>query len=203
MSVLPVLMILGGLAIMAFGLLLFYSWLPLFLGVIGFDAGLLFAGLWGDEGSVAIALALFFALLFAAAAYSSSRRLLLGISAGILVGFALASMLNLVGKDAGMVALAFTVIGGILGRYIPPKFFDHFMIVASAFSGAVLVMAGLRLLAFNGTLLDRAFGGYFPTLMVVVLTVLGISWQYKNVANWIGVEPKLGSLSGASVKDDV
>jgi hypothetical protein len=203
MSMFPVLSILGGLAIMASGLLLFYSCMPLFYGLIGFDAGLLIARFLGDDGWLAMALAFFLAVLFAAAAYSSSRRLLLGIAAGILVGFALASVLDLVGEEAGMVALGFAIVGGILGRYIPSRFFDHFIIVASAFSGAALVTAGLRPLVFNGGLLDRAFGGYFPTLVVIALTAIGISWQYKNIGAWVGVEPRLGSISGPSVKNGV
>jgi hypothetical protein len=203
MSTFPVLLILGGLALMGFGLLLFYSWLPLFYGLIGFDSGLLLGRLLGDDRWITIFLALICAVLFVAAAYSASRRLLLGVAAGILVGFALASALNLVGKDAGIVALVLAFLGGVLGRYVPPKYFDRFIIGASAFSGAVLVTEGLRLLVFNGGLLDRAFGGYFPTLVLIALTAIGISWQYRNLVEWVSLEPKLGSISGSSVKESV
>ena len=93
-----ILLILGGLAIMAFGLLLFYAWLPLFYGLVGFDIGLLLGrSLTGEGGSVAIILGVLCALGLAGAAYSIEpyRRLLLGISGGVLFGLSLASAFNL------------------------------------------------------------------------------------------------------------
>lgn len=46
------LMILTGLAIMAFGLFMFYAWLPLLYALIGFDVGLLLGRAFtGDVGT--------------------------------------------------------------------------------------------------------------------------------------------------------
>ena len=51
------LMILTGLAIMAFGLFMFYAWLPLLYALIGFDVGLLLGRAFtGDVGTTAIVL---------------------------------------------------------------------------------------------------------------------------------------------------
>ena len=99
-----ILLILGGLAIMAFGLLLFYSIEPY-------------------------------------------RRILLGISGcGALFGLALSSVFNLDGTGGVFFGIASAVIGGVIGAKIVPKYFDIFIIAATAFSGAALVMAGAHLL---------------------------------------------------------
>ena len=74
---------------MAFGLLLFYAWLPLFYGLVGLDIGLLLGrSLTGEDGSFAIILGILCALFLAGAAYSIEpyRRILLGISGGALFG---------------------------------------------------------------------------------------------------------------------
>ena len=69
---------------MAFGLLLFYAWLPLFYGLVGLDIGLLLGrSLTGDVGSIAIILGVLCALVLAGAAYSIEpyRRILLATKA--------------------------------------------------------------------------------------------------------------------------
>ena len=86
MSVLgAILLVLAGLAIMAFGIFLFYAWLPLFYGLFGLEIGLLL-GQWltGDIGLVAIILGIVGAVILFGAAYilEPYRRILLGISAG-------------------------------------------------------------------------------------------------------------------------
>jgi hypothetical protein len=49
------LMILTGLAIMAFGLFMFYAWLPLFYALIGFDVGILLGRAFTEDvGTTAI-----------------------------------------------------------------------------------------------------------------------------------------------------
>lgn len=77
------LMILTGLAIMAFGLFIFYAWLPLLYAIVGLDIGLML-GRWltGDVGAIAIVLGIAGAVLLGAASYflEPYRRLLLGAS---------------------------------------------------------------------------------------------------------------------------
>ena len=64
------LMILTGLAIMAFGLFMFYAWLPLLYALIGFDVGLLLGRAFtGDVGTTAIVLAIAGAFILGAASY--------------------------------------------------------------------------------------------------------------------------------------
>ena len=201
-----ILLILGGLMIMAFGLLLFYAWLPLFYGLVGFDIGLLLGrSLTGDGGSIAIILGVLCALGLAGAAYSIEpfRRILLGISGGVLVGLSLASAFNLDSSGGGFLGIGLAVICGVIGANIVPKYFDMFIIGATAFSGAVLAMAGANLLLPGVGLFDRAAGGVLPTLTTMALTVVGIGWQFKNIANWVGIDPMLGTISGTSVKEDL
>ena len=201
-----ILLILGGLAIMAFGLLLFYAWLPLFYGLVGLDIGLLLGrSLTGDAGSIAIVLGVLCALVLAGAAYSIEpyRRILLGISGGALFGLALSSVFNLDSTGGVFFGIASAVIGGVIGAKIVPKYFDIFIIAATAFSGAALVMAGAHLLLPGVGLFDRAAGGILPTLMTLGLTVVGIGWQFRNIAEWVGIHPMLGDISGTSVKEDL
>jgi hypothetical protein len=64
------LMVLTGLAIMAFGLFMFYAWLPLLYALIGLDIGLLLGPAFtGDVGTTAIVLGLASALILGAASY--------------------------------------------------------------------------------------------------------------------------------------
>ena len=50
-----VLLILTGIAVLGFGLFLFYAWLPLFDALVGFDIGILIGrSLTGDVGTLAV-----------------------------------------------------------------------------------------------------------------------------------------------------
>ena len=94
------LMILTGLAIMAFGLFMFYAWLPLLYALIGLDVGLLLGRAFtGDVGTTAIVLGLASALILGAASYilEPYRRVLLGVSGGILFGLSVAAAFGLDG----------------------------------------------------------------------------------------------------------
>ena len=61
------------------------------------------------------------------------------------------------------------VVGAIIGAIIVPRYFDAFVIVASAFGGAAMVMAGARWLFPGVGLFDRAAGGFMPALLTIVL----------------------------------
>jgi hypothetical protein len=194
-----ILLVIAGLAIMAFGLLLFYAWLPLFYGLFGFDIGLLLGrSLTGDVGLIAIILGVVGAIILAGAAYSLEpyRRILLGVSGGVLVGLSLASVFGLDSSSGGFLGTLLAVIGGLIGASIVPKFFDSFIIGASAFGGAAMVMAGAHLLLPGVGLFDRAAGGILPTLITMGLTVVGIGWQFSNIAKWVRLQPMHGDVSG-------
>jgi hypothetical protein len=90
MSVLgATLLVLAGLAIMGFGIFLFYAWLPFLYGLFGLEIGLLL-GRWltGGIGLVAIIFGIVSAVILFCAAYflEPYRRILLGLSAGAMVG---------------------------------------------------------------------------------------------------------------------
>ena len=84
MSVLgAILLILAGLAIMAFGIFLFYAWLPFLYGLFGFEIGLLLGrAITGDVGLLAIILGIVGAVILFGATYflEPYRRILLGLS---------------------------------------------------------------------------------------------------------------------------
>ena len=85
-----ILMIGTGFAIMAFGLFLFYAWLPLFYGLFGLEIGLLVGkSLTGTVGATAIILGIAVAIFFGAASYflEPYRRILLGVSGAHAAGF--------------------------------------------------------------------------------------------------------------------
>jgi hypothetical protein len=198
------LLILAGLAIMAFGIFLFYAWLPLFYGLFGLDIGLLLGrSLTGEVGWMAIILGIIGAVIFFGAAYSLEpyRRILLGLSAGALVGLSIASVFGLDHFIGGLFGVILAVFGGLVGAIIVPTFFDSFIIVASAFGGAAMVMAGAHLLLPGVGLFDRAAGNFLPALVTFILTLVGVGWQSTNIAKWVRSQPLLGDISGTSVKN--
>ena len=187
-----VLLILTGLAILSFGLFLFYAWLPLLYAFVGFDIGLLLGrSLTGDVGTTAIVLGLAGAIALGAASYflEPYRRILLGVSGGVLVGLSLAAALDLDTMLGAVMARLLVLICGVLGGILVPRFFDAFIIGSSAFSGAVMSIIGAHHLVPNLGLFDIATGGPLPTALAVVLTLLGVIWQSKNIAKWAGVLP--------------
>ena len=90
--------ILTGLAIMGFGLFMFYAWLPVFYALVGFDVGILLGqALTGNVGTTAIVLGIAGAFILGVASYvlEPYRRVLLGVSGGILFGFSVSSAFGL------------------------------------------------------------------------------------------------------------
>lgn len=183
-----ILMIVTGFAIMAFGLFLFYAWLPLFYGLFGLEIGLLVGkSLTGTVGATAIILGIAGAILFGAASYflEPYRRILLGVSGGILLGLSLAALMGLDGALGGFFGTILALICGLIGGFIVPRYFDSLIIAASAFGGAVLVMAGANLILPGVGLFDRAAGGVVPALITLALAIAGVSWQLSNIAKWV------------------
>jgi hypothetical protein len=188
-----VLLLLGGLGIMAFGLFIFYAWLPLFYALFGFEIGFLL-GEWlagGNVGTLAIVLGIVGAVAVASATYylEPYRRILLGYWGGALVILSLASLLGLDRLTSGFLGILLAVAGGVIGAMLTSRFFDLFVVVASAFGGATLAVAGARTLLLSmgwpvtGTLL--------PALFTVVLSLIGVGWQLSNIARWAHVRPLL------------
>ena len=196
-----VLLILCGLAIMAFGLFLFYAWLPILYGLFGFEIGVLL-GQWlsGEVGLVAFMLGIVGAVALFCATYilEPYRRVLVGFSAGALITLSLAYLVGLDHLMGGFVGTALVVAGGLIGAIIVPRVFDSIVIGASAFGGATMAMAGAHLLLPSVGLFDRVAGGLPPRLMTIVLTAIGIGWQFRNIEKWGQSQPMLGGVSAVA-----
>jgi hypothetical protein len=199
-----VLLILAGLGTMAFGIFIFYAWLPLFYGLFGLEIGLLLGrSLTGDVGLTAVLLGVVGAAILFAASYSLEpfRRILIGLSAGAAVGLSIAALMGLENVIGGVLSTVLAVFGAFIGANVVPRYFDAFVVAASAFGGAAMAVAGAHLLFPGVGLFDRASGGILPALMTAGLAVIGIGWQFKNIVAWARTAPLYGNISGTSVKD--
>ena len=190
-----VLMIGAGLGLMAFGLFLFYTFLPLFYGIfglaLGYRLGMVITG--HESGAVGwfeFILAIVLAVAAALAAYylEPIRRALAGILVGGGIGLAIGDMLG-VGKVIHLVIAAAGAGGGaLLALWI----FDQLIVIASALAGAALVMDGAFLLLPGLSLLDRnqVFWrqGWLPLLVWIAIAAAGSVWQFANLRKWSTVE---------------
>ena len=196
-----VLLILCGLGIMAFGLFLFYAWLPILYGLFGLEIGFLL-GQWlsGELGPLAYILGIVGAVGLFIATYSFEpyRRILVGFSGGALIALSLAYLLGLDQLIGGIVGTALVVAGGLVGAMIVPQVFDSIIIAASAFGGATMAMAGAHLLLPGVGLFDRLAGGLSPRLMTIALTAIGIGWQFRNIEKWVQSHPDFRGDSAAA-----
>lgn len=187
-----VLLILTGLAIMMFGLLLFYAWLPIFYALFGWEIGFLL-GQWltGSPGPTAIVLGIGGAVGLFCAMYvlERYRRMLIGFSGGALVALSLGFFLGLDQMLNGVVGTGLMIVGGIAGAIIVPQIFNALVVGASAFGGATMVTAGLNLLLPALGVFDRHAGGLPPRLITALLAVIGIGWQLRNLERWAHLYP--------------
>jgi hypothetical protein len=188
-----------GLAFMLFGLFLFYAFLPLLFAFIGFDIGVLL-GRWltGGIGLIAIVLGMVAAGILAVASYSLEpyRRILLGSSSGVLVGLSLAAGLGLEGWFVGFLNLFLILAGGLIGGVLVLYFFDVFVVVATAFGGASLAVAGAHLLLSGG--LYDGIGGFWSSVLIMIMAAVGMTWQLSNISKWVQWLPVPPDISGTS-----
>lgn len=186
------LMILTGLVIMAFGLFIFYAWLPLLYAIVGLDIGLML-GRWltGDVGAIAIVLGIAGAVLLGAASYflEPYRRLLLGASAGVLFGLSMATAFNLDTMLGAFLAGILILLCGVAGAAFVARFFNAFVVGASAISGATMAVAGVHHLLPSLGLFDLASGDFLPRALTLLLAVLGVIWQAQNIGKWAQMLP--------------
>jgi hypothetical protein len=187
-----VLLIISGLAIMIFGLFLFYAWLPLLYAVVGFDIGLLIGrSITGEVGTLAVGLGVAGAVALGAASYflEPYRRILLGVSAGFLFGLYLAMALNLDTILGGTLARGLAFACAVAGGMLVPRYFNAFVIGTSAISGASIILIGLHHVFPAIGLFNVTSGDALPTAILIVLALAGAVWQSKNYNNWIHVFP--------------
>jgi hypothetical protein len=187
-----ILLILCGLGIMGFGLLMFYAWLPLLYGLFGFEIGLLLGrSITGDVGAVAITLGIVAAVAAAGATYflEPYRRTLVGFMGGMALVLTIFAVLGLDRLMSGFSGAALAAVGGLAGAAVALRYFDLFIIVASAFSGAALIVTGGQLLLPTPT---EPSGSILPALLTAILGVFGLRWQLSNIASWVPAEPAAG-----------
>ena len=197
------LLLMTGLAIMTFGLFMFYAWLPVIYGLIGFDIGLLLGRfLTGSTGTAPILIGIAFAVLLGMGSYALEpyRRVMLGLSGGFLFGLSLAAGFGLDGLLGGFFGVLLALVCALIGALIVSLFFDIFVVGTSALSGAALAMAGVHHLLPGVGLFDRAAGGLMPSLILLVLATLGIFWQYSNIPRWAHTLPQSPGPSNISTK---
>jgi hypothetical protein len=195
--------IVTGLAIMGFGLFMFYAWLPVFYALIGFDLGFLLGRtLTGDVGTTAVVLGIAGALILGFGSYvlEPYRRVLLGVSGGILFGLSVSAAFGVDGWLGGFFGRIFALVCGVIGSLLVPRFFDIFVIAATAVSGAAMVLVGANHILPGVRLIDPASGGALPSLVTIILAAIGISWQRHNIAKWVQVLPTGYGVSESSAK---
>src|SRR5690606_38800116 len=142
----------------------------------------------GDMGALAFALGLALGVTSAAAAYflEPYRRALVGFMGGIVLVLAMLSILSMDRMLAGFSATILAVVGGALGATIALRYFDVFIVVASAFGGAALIVTGTQLLLPASAELS---GTILPALLTVILGIFGLRWQISNIASWVPPQP--------------
>lgn len=183
-----VLMIVTGLALMAAGLFLFYAWLPFLYALVGFDIGALI-GNWmtGEVGVLAISLGVIGALVLGLSSYylEPFRRILMGISAGVLIGLALANLFGFDGRMGAVLGMLLAILFGVIGASVVPRYFDLFVVVATAIGGASLVMSGAHNIMPGVAIFDVTSGSGMSYLLSLALAAIGIVWQFSNIEKWL------------------
>jgi hypothetical protein len=156
-----------------------------------------------DVGTTAIVLGIVGAFILGAASYilEPYRRVLLGVSGGILFGISLAAALGLDGWFGGFFGRVLALVCGAVGGLLVPRFFDLFVIGASAVSGAAMVMTGANHILPSVGVFDRAAGGVLPLLVTIILAVAGVSWQRSNIAKWTQMLSVDSNSSTASTRN--
>ena len=150
----------------------------------------------GGVGATATVLGVI-GLILGAASYllEPYRRILLGVSGGILFGLSVATAFGLDSWLGGFFGRMLALVCGVIGGFLVPRFFDLFVIGALAVSGAALVMIGAHHIFPGVGVFDRAASGALPALLTIVLAIAGVAWQHSNIAKWLQMLPKGGDIS--------
>ena len=188
---LGILTILAGIGLMGFGLLLYYTLLPLFYGLLGAGVGF-FLGyvLTGNEfnqpGVVELIIAVVVAFIFAGAALTLEgvRRSLVGVFLGALFGLAIAASLG----TGSTITFILGVVFAVLGAMLIPFAFDPLIILASVITGSAMLMDGIWLILPDVSAVDRSLaldGDIVPLVIWIVLSAIGLGWQFSNLSKWV------------------
>ena len=188
-----------GVAILGFGLFLFYSFRPLFYALYGSALGLWLANVitGNDSGHtnllgwiLAIAGAVVFAFL--PPYLSPFLRIFLGAQMGATLAFAVANVFNW----WTWLAVVLACLGAVVFAFALPLAFDLLIVMASVIVGASLVMSGV----FDATGLEwfnRATSGIMTTAIWVALLFGGYTWQNRNIGKWVKKQVREQILAGS------
>jgi hypothetical protein len=131
----------------------------------------------GIVGAIVLGLASYFLEPF--------RRIMIGVSGGMLFGVSLSALFGLDSMLGGFFGTLLALVCGLVGGFLVPIFFDLFVIAVSSFAGAVLAMTGANLLLPGVGIFDRAGGAFIPMLLTLILAGVGAGWQVGNLKAWI------------------
>ena len=81
-----------------------------------------------------------------------------------------------------------------------PRYFDLFVIFATAVSGAGMVMTGAHVLMPDARIFDVVNGGILPSVLAIVLAAVAVFWQFSNITKWIKSQSTYTGGSGLSPK---
>ena len=183
------LVIVTGLAMMGAGLFLFYAWLPLLYAIVGFDIGALL-GQWmtGDMGILAITMGIIGAVVLGLASYylEPFRRILMGISAGVLMGLTLANLFGFDGRMGAAFGTVLAILFGVVGASVVPRYFDLFVVVTHGRKRSNL--GNVRCAFHHAGRCDLRHGNRragSPDLLSLALAAVGIVWQFSNIEKWL------------------
>jgi hypothetical protein len=180
------LLIASGLALVLFGLYLFYAWLPLLFGFLGFDSGLLLGGRLFGDGVASIICGIVVGIIVASATYvlEPYRRVVVGYLGGSLVALAL---LGLDRSNGGIFVAVVAVCGGVAGALLAAKFLDYLVIATTACGGAAL--SGLGAQALLSPSAAPAAESSVAFILAVALTLIGVIFQLRHLHSWVPVAP--------------
>jgi hypothetical protein len=188
------LLIASGLALVLFGLYLFYAWLPLLFGFLGFDSGLLLGGRLFGDGVVAIICGIVVGIIVASATYvlEPYRRVVVGYLGGSLVALAL---LGLDRSNGGIFVAVVAVCGGVAGALLAAKFLDYLLIATTACGGAALSSLGAQ--ALLAPTAAPAGDSSLAFILTAALTLVGVIFQLRHLHGWVPAAP----LTNAAPED--
>ena len=114
------------------------------------------------------------------------KRALIGFMGGVTLVLAILSVLGMDQLISSFSVMVLAAIGGVLGATIALKYFDFFIVAASAFGGAALIVTGAQLLLPTSA---EPSGTILPALLTVILGIFGLRWQISNIASWVPPQP--------------
>ena len=113
---------------------------------------------------------------------------------------ALMRIFGLDGTLGTIIGGVLAVVLGLIGGSVVPRYFDLFVIFATAVSGAGMVMTGAHMLMPDARIFDVVHGGLLPSVLAAVLAAVGVVWQVSNIAKWVHSHSAYTGGSGFSPK---